>query len=298
MEDLSDERCEIWGWSSLVKYVSGNSGKEILFNNYEIGIGSGNPYFTKWKYTGTQKQFGIDITQFEKDPVTLPIVFRFRGSKRSIKENEKLFFEECEKDILQMKAGTFCVNDWKLKGYFIERETSPSEEFYGDDMSTTFLAPYPFWIEEQDITISPIIKSITSDEEGLKTYPYTYPYTYPTSRTQVAVNIDHYMESDFQMKVYGATDSVHVNIAGHPYIVEYPLDEGEYMVIDSRPYVAKDKRLYVVKNDGKAVNVFHYRDTEHSVFQKIPAGSIIIDYSRTYGIDLTIFKERSEPLWS
>lgn len=162
----------------------------------------------------------------------------------------------------------------------------------------TVLSDLNTWIEEQNISIRPITKVTTSDEEGLKSYPYTYPYTYPTSRTQVAVNIDHYMESDFQMKVYGATDSVHVNIAGHPYIVEYPLDEGEYMVIDSRPYVAKDKRLYVVKNDGKAVNVFHYRDTEHSVFQKIPAGSIIIDYSRTYGIDLTIFKERSEPLWS
>ena len=99
------------------------------------------------------------------------------------------------------------------------------------------------------------------------------------------------------MIIYGPTTSVLININSHPYQIEYPLEAGEYMVIDSRPFVEKEKRLYVVRTNGEMENIFNYRNVEHSVFKTIPAGLVKIDYARTYGVDLTIFKERSEPPW-
>lgn len=153
------------------------------------------------------------------------------------------------------------------------------------------------WIVEHSIPINPM-ELEASNEDGVKKYPYTYSYKYPGLSTKININIDHYTDSDFKMVVYGPTTSVLINIAGHPYIVDYPLNEGEYMVIDSRPYVDKKKRLYMVDAQGNTKNIFHYRNPEYSVFKKIPCGIVTISYSRTYGIDLTVFVERSEPLWN
>lgn len=283
-------------------YYMNHKNQKVDFMNGNYNVEESSFFSHEWDYESHELLlYGEKITQMKKKLQEHTLVVHIESAGFvSCEHAYNNLFDVVEADIFSEQLGKLFVNDAYMNcfittnkpKYFIPGINSISCEL-------SIITPYPFWTTEQFVTISKISSNEEAENgETLKTYPYTYPYTYPTSRTQVAVNIDHYMESDFQMKIYGPTDSVHVNIAGHPYIVEYPLDEGEYMVIDSRSYVAKDKRLYVVKNDGKAVNVFHYRDTEHSVFQKIPAGSIIIDYSRTYGIDLTIFKERSEPLWS
>lgn len=282
----------------MVRYIPGNSNMPIILNNYEIGIGSGNPYTSKWKYSGATKKFGIEISEFEKDPITIPILFRFRGSVDSISENAEKFFRECEKDILHKRPGKFVVNNWYVRGYFIERETNVAEEFYGLELSTTLLAPHPFWINEQEIKIKPISEGeAVSEETGFKIYPYTYPYRYPILQTEINEYIDHYTDSDFKMIVYGPTTSVLINIAGHPYEVQYPIEAGEYMVIDSRPNTPREEKLYVVRTNGTKESIFNYRSTENSVFKKIPPGQVKIDYARTYGMELIIYKERSEPPW-
>ncbi len=69
------------------------------------------------------------------------------------------------------------------------------------------------------------------------------------------------------------------------------------MVIDSRQNLDPDKRCYIVHANGKMENVYNDRDSEYSIFQKIPPGTVYIYYSRAYGIDLTVYVERGEPKW-
>ena len=45
------------------------------------------------------------------------------------------------------------------------------------------------------------------------------------------------------------------------------------------------------------VNVFDYRKADSLLMQKIKPGIVPVSYSRTYRIDLTIYKRRSEPAW-
>ena len=281
----------------LVRYIPGNSNTPIELNTYEMGIGDGNPYSTNWKYSGITKQFGIDIEQFEKDPIILPLVFRIRGTKKAIESNLDAFIRECEKDILKNKQGKFEVNEWYIKGFFVERESIVASSFYGLEVSAKFLAPYPFWINEQLVKITPISDTAVSEETGVKTYPYTYPYKYPLLQTETSVYVDHYTESDFKLTAYGPTTYVLININGYPYEVLYPLEEGEHMIIDSRPQTPKEEKLYVVRANGEKESIFNYRSVENSIFKKIPAGMVKIDYPRTYGVDLIIYKERSEPPW-
>lgn len=276
----------------MIKYID-SDGIEYNLLNAKFKLKTGNFHNVSWKYTSLAKQFGVKIEKFEKDPLTLELEFLITGSNSDVRKTLNDIHGSMEKDKLKISPGKLIWGDYYVTGYFIESNTFPNEDGPGVINETVFLAPYPFWISEQKISIG----SITSGDEGGKKYPYTYAYEYSKLSTKVNVNIDHYTDSDFKMTVYGPTTSVLINIAGHPYKVDYPLEKGEYMIIDSRPYIDKDKKLYVVKR-GVTTNIFQYRDVEHSVFKKIPAGNINIDYSRTHGIDLTIFQERSEPLWN
>lgn len=175
-------------------------------------------------------------------------------------------------------------NNWIKDSYFVQTDL-------------TILATYPSWITEQSIKITPISDTAASEETGVKTYPYTYPYKYPLLQTETSVYIDHYTDSDFKLTAYGPTTSVLININGYPYEVLYPLEEGEHMIIDSRPQTPKEEKLYVVRANGEKESIFNYRSVENSIFKKIPAGMVKIDYPRTYGVDLIIYKERSEPPW-
>lgn len=120
---------------------------------------------------------------------------------------------------------------------------------------------------------------------------------YHISQTAVRLTVDHYADSDFQMIIYGPATDINITIADHPYIVHYQVEQGEYLTIDSRDTQPADRRIFLVKNNGEKVNVFNYRDSTYSVLQKIPPRDIVIDYSRLYGVDLTLFLERSEPKW-
>lgn len=281
----------------IIKYISSQN-KEYNLLDAKLRLRDGNFHNVAWKYSAISYQFGIKIQQFEKDPIKLELTFVVKGTDVTRKKILNDIHDSMEVDKINKIPGKIFWNDNYLKGYFIATNTYPAEDGSKTINETVFLAPYPFWITEQRVSISPISAATpVSEETGLKTYPYTYLYRYPLLQTETSAYIDHYTESDFQMTVYGPCASVLINIAGHPYEVAYPLEKGEYMVIDSRPFVEKEKRLYVVRANGSTENIFHHRSTEHSVFKKIPAGLVKIDYPRTHGVDLVIFKERSEPPW-
>ena len=198
-------------------------------------------------------------------------------------------------DVTSCTPGKLYIDEWYIPCYFFGRETSRWDTGVIISCSYKVITDHPSWITEQQISIKPITDSEESTDNS--SYPYTYPYTYGMPSKTTSVKIDHYAASDFRMIVYGPTANVSVTINGHIYHVEYPIEDDEYMVIDSRSFLPPDERIYLVRQNGEKVNVFNYRDPEHSIFQKIPAGDITIDYSRKYGIDLIVFLERSEPKW-
>ena len=46
---------------------------------------------------------------------------------------------------------------------------------------------------------------------------------------------------------------------------------------------------------GQKINAFDLRNKEESVFEQIPPGKLALDWSGTFGFDLTLYEERSEP---
>ena len=250
-----------------------------------------------WKTSSTKKQFGEIIDKFTKDVQKYKTTFLFRGSPASRRAKIDAFHFCTEYDICHQTPGRITWGNDYIDCYIIESDTAPRNGggLYTEN-SVTIYCPYPFWIEEQTLSINPIngaAEARESDKKYKDNYPYAY--SYPISPTAQYMHIDHYAKNDFKLIAYGPTNEVNVTIADHIYRVAHSLTARQYMVIDSRQTTRPDKRCYMVNEAGIETNLFNYRDETSTLFEKIPSGDIMIDYARTYGIELTIFKERSEP---
>ena len=276
-----------------IYYLSGDQNSKIDFTSW--------PY---WMQTGDFLDYEKSCTESQNRIREIKNVIRERyltisvcgANEQDYYDNLNRLHEVFEKDVANLTPGRLYFQGAYQTCYVVaSTKTEWEDTDCMLDAEIRIIPVYPSWITEQQISIKPITDSEESTDNS--SYPYTYPYTYGMPSKTTSVKIDHYAASDFRMIVYGPTANVSVTINGHIYHVEYPIEDDEYMVIDSRSFLPPDERIYLVRQNGEKVNVFNYRDPEHSIFQKIPAGDITIDYSRKYGIDLIVFLERSEPKW-
>ena len=71
------------------------------------------------------------------------------------------------------------------------------------------------------------------------------------------------------------------------------LNEKEYLQIDTRKHT-----VYQYNAIGKRNNIFDLRLKESSVFEKISGENVTINWDGTFRLDITLFKERSQPAWN
>lgn len=277
-----------------VYYENSDKTKKIMFDGKKYGIADLDLFEFELSYDTEDDK----ITEFKEKVETHEIKVNVSDTsdtkwQQSYDEMMAAFLG----DVRKKKPGTLYVNECYLSCYIYAAK--PAETFFDNGWQTVDLkivTDHPVWVYEQKISVQPIA-SDTKAASDAKAYPYGYEYGYPIGQTAVRFTVDHYADSDFQMIIYGPAADINITIAGHPYIVHYQVEAGEYLTIDSRETQSADRRIFLTRNNGEKVNVFNYRDSEHSALQKIPAGELTIDYSRLYGIDLTLYLERSEPKW-
>ena len=288
--------------SIRLQYVSSNGESFDLLSWDGLKLKKANFHKYSWNPNAAAKQYGVKLNYFMKDAQEYTATIYFKGSDETRRERVESFHACTEYDISHQTPGRIYWGADYIECYIRTSSTYPDEQ---TDIYTvndiTIYCPYPFWIEEQSISINPIIgnagrptdKGYPSD----RTVPFSYPYlySYPISKTATYMEIDHYADSAFKMVVYGPTSGVNINIAGNVYAVEQALRSNQYMIIDSRRNTPADKKCYVVSESGIVTNTFNYRNPAYELFKPIPPGDVIINYARTYGIELTVYKERSEP---
>lgn len=277
-----------------VYYENSDKTKKIMFDGKKYGIADLDLFEFELSYDTEDDK----ITEFKEKVETHEIQVNVSDTsdtkwQQSYDEMMAAFLG----DVRKKKPGTLYVNECYLSCYIYAAK--PSEAFFDNGWQTVDLkivTDHPVWVYEQKISVQPIA-SDTKAASDAKTYPYGYEYGYPIGQTAVRLTVDHYADSDFRMIIYGPAADINITIADHPYIVHYQVEAGEYLTIDSKERQSADRRIFLTKNNGEKVNVFNYRDSTYSALQKIPAGELTIDYSRLYGIDLTLYLERSEPKW-
>ena len=274
----------------MLKYVSGKQEEIILSGkNIRVRIKTAGLYDFEWEPDETEKEIGSTINTFNKTAATYEMKIDFTGSKEERAYHMNRFFEITEQDVLNKTPGRLYLENQYINCYVIAaNHEARSEQYRTVQREATIYAPYPFWTTEtmQEFHVSAVTAGST------KKYPYRYPYRYSSNAgTGYLVN-DNFTDSNFMLRIYGPVSSPKITIGGYSYCIYDSVAQGEYIRANSR-----DNTIVKVSESGVETNIFHKRQKDTKFFKKIPQGMLEVDWTGTYPFDITLYKERSEPIW-
>lgn len=275
-----------------IYYMSGMGNEKICLDHEPYWIQTGDLLDYEWHYADRNNKIRGFKKEINEKTVTLSI---FGNTEKDYAQNWNHLHEVFERDIKNMTPGKLYFGSSYLKCFVTSSKKADWEWDCGiTDNEIVFLTDSDVWIEEYSKTLSPqtgVGKAAIS--EGLE-YPYDYKYDYAPGKSGIDIwNIDHFASSEFKMIIYGPCADPEIHINDHKYIVYDTLEKNDYIVIDSRDHT-------VIKHlsNGYKQNLFDKRGKEYSVFERIPDGTVMINWSGTFGFDITLFLERSEPKWN
>ena len=245
-----------------------------------------------WKYSGLERQFGVNVSSFQKDPYEYEVELCVKGTMEQRKTFLNSFHEAAAYDVINLTPGKLWWNDFYLECYITETSTYPSEDDFTTVNDILVFAPYPFWIQTKTTNFYKVSSTYAADD-GLD-FPFDFPFDFAGETSGYSTfNADHYVPCDFELIVYGPAVSPRVLINGHPYQVFTTLASTEYMILNS-----KNKTVYKNTNTGTQTNIYNSRQMFPSVFDKIPGSAVPVIWDGSFGFTLTAYKERGEPEWT
>lgn len=267
-------------------------GKNGIFVNYS------DLHDYSWNYTSDNNK----ISGFNKGIVTktIPIVICCNSDAEGITLKNKLL-EICEKDVLATQHGKLIVGDYYLKCYVKGSKKSNYLMRKGYmETNLSIVTDYPQWVKESTTSFRADGRVTTEgqtsgDGAGGKNLDFKrdFPYDYTSDMTNKTLNNTGFVGTNFKLIIYGAAINPTVHIGGHTYQVNCSVGEGEYLTIDSL-----EQTIYLTKQDGTTVNCFNKRNRTSYVFERIPSGQNTVTWDNTFGFDVVLLEERSEPRWT
>lgn len=282
-----------------VIYTS-SCGKKFDFTaSMSMRVKEANFHNFSWKSDVTAKRFGERVDSWQKDAAKYTASILFRGSKLFRMTQLDAFHTEIERDMFYNTAGTLLIDGWYIPCFIQSSSTYPADE---NDTETyndvEIYCPSPLWIAEQSITVYPIEETTPLESDKQYNLSYGYNYSYQVVQgTSKAIYIDHYAPCDFRAVLYGPQDNVNVTIGNVSLLVAHEIPTGGYMVIDTRESVDADKHCYLYAG-GTETNCFNDRNPETPLLEKVEPGTVVVTFNRQSQLDLTIYRERSEPTWN
>lgn len=307
-----------------IYYQTGADGKNINLDKPPYWIQTGDFLDYSWEYEISGKRIGKLRKTVQEKEFTLTV---FGKTQEEYKKNVDTLHEAFEKDVLKNIPGKLYFGEYYLSCFIYSSEKEDWEcGCYSMDNTLKLVEAVPFWRRETIFQYLPQQKPAEGDiqnpdisggkHEGEKiengamvrdfpfdflkpsnlkiTYPlFGFPFDLVRTYGRKTLNNESFMDANFIMTIYGFVDNPNIQIAGHPYTVYATVYEGERLVIDSvAGTVKKIGRL------GEETNLYNARRKDYSVFQKIPPGVQTVSWPGTYGVDILIYDERSEPKWS
>lgn len=192
-------------------------------------------------------------------------------------------------DIRRMKPGKLWWNDFYKEVFAVTTENGSFEELMESvERTISFISVYPYWIKKSTFQYLPYNSVI-----GALDYPMDYGFDYDQSEIIETIRNDYIDAANFEIIFYGPCINPNITVGEHVYALYVALNQGEYAVINS-----KTKKITKYSITGEEENIFHLRDKENYIFEKIPAdSSITLMKSNDLGVNISIFDERGEPDW-
>lgn len=238
-----------------------------------------------WKPRGTELEQGVRVSGFSKAAAQYKSELLFYGSVEEQTELINDLHDDFEGDIRRKQAGRLIVEGHYLDCYVLGVDARHNNGVTTD--SIQIYAPHPFWIQEDDITLE---KAEENTSEFLDfPYDYEYDYTAPVVGHKI-VKSDFPFTSEYRMVIYGLAVNPRITINDYDYVLYSTIPQGAYVIIDSR-----QRSIMMYNVNGTRTDLFNFRNKTASIFEKIPAGNLDISWDSSFGVDLTVYRERSEP---
>lgn len=276
-----------------IKYVCSNEEEYNLIGD-KMRATSGYFHAYEWTPNTTDKEMGVTVNAFAKEPVTYDITLTVRGKEKERKQILNKLTNAFEYDVVNLTPGRIYYGEYYIDGYVKKSSNEVSSENNSrTDCKIEIYCPYPFWSMEQQESFYPDSTNKGKPYTFLD-YPITYNYDYSrkSAGTQNWI-IDHFRDNNFEMVIYGPCADPRILINGYPYQIYETLEAGEYILITSR-----EKTITKHLRNGTVQNIFAKRAKDKSVFALIPSGVLTLNWSGEFGFDIKVYKERSVPEWN
>lgn len=277
-----------------IRYETGTGKEYRILTENGIMIKEANFHAYEWEPLEIANRYGATVSGFQKDPARYAATLCFQGTEQERRDAIEEFHAQTERDIINKTPGKlyFGLQQY-LECYVISSETYPTEDGFWTYNDVTFYAPYPFWIIDYNY-LFPKKEDEGGAAGGYLEYPFDYSYDYTGWQEGYSrIRTGHYAPSTFTMTIYGPVSDPVINIGGQTYGLFDTIQDGEYVVIDSR-YHTITKYL----TNGTQQNLYDKRMKQQSIFAPIPPGTSLVRWSGSFGFDVTVHIERSEPKWN
>ena len=273
-------------------YIAGVSGNEYKLKTDGIRSKTANYHIWQFDPDATELRFGVRLHAWKKAAQVYETTLYFEGSYEEKRATCDNLHNDFELDILEKVPGRIIWGDYYIECYMHGSSTYPGEHNIYTVNDVNIYCPYPFWIRERK-------KSFYAQDEPTGEQPfldYTFDFRYDFTYEDAGYSnwdTEHPFSSDFQLTIFGPAVNPTVLINDHIYRLDYTLESGEYVVVDSRA-----NTITLHRANGTKRNLYNFRYLEQSIFEKIPGGVLTIYWSGAFGFDLLLYQERSEPTWN
>lgn len=236
-----------------------------------------------WTPQVIQQQYGANVYRFDKNAKTYQTVMTVFGNESERRQYLNILHAAFEHDIITMTPGRITHGMYYIECYIIASSVAYSKPWTNNTLS--IYCPDPFWRRDIDYTLT---AGAISDTYEYLDYPFGFPYDYKGTLNGYSMIINPGVKSaEWKLTIKGRVDHPVVVIDGRSIGVNVFVGDDETLVISSR-----DKT--VMKGD---LNLFNARAKTADYFDPIPSGEHSVIWSGLFDAELTVYEERSEPLW-
>lgn len=239
-----------------------------------------------WKYTSTYGRIRKFYHEISERKLKIDI---YSDQRKTAREHQNELTSIFEYDVLNMTPGKLYIGEYWISCYITECDkTGWDDESNVVCCEYTLAAENPMWTKE---TTYHFLGDSGITASGID-FPYDYPFDYALITNANHVVNDAVKNSDVQINMYGPAENPCVIIGTHLYGLEYVINEGERIEINTR-----NKKMKLVRTDGTIENVFSMRYRDQYVYDPIPSGELVVSTNGFFDYDIILLTNRSEPEW-
>lgn len=201
--------------------------EEIEFGTNGMFVNESDLHNYSWKYKS--KNDKISTIKNSVTKLKLPVIIKCSSLEEGISKRNALF-EIVEKDVLSNEYGKIIIGDYYLKCYVMGSKKS-KYMLDGSYMKATLevVTDLPQWVKETTISFGYNVGTVGNNMD----FNNDFPMDYTSNLIGQQLNNTGFIDSNFRITIYGACENPEIVIAGHSYQVDVPVDNNEYLTIDS-----------------------------------------------------------------